>query len=102
MYLKKDLEKDIKNKIKNNQIVEAIDLLENEIKLEYISRIRKFNNKVSYIDLIDLKDNVERYLQVEERKIFKKFFAILNCETNELYQLERLTEIYKKLMEGEK
>ncbi len=102
MYLKKDLEKDIKNKIKNNQIVEAIDLLENEIKLEYISRIRKFNNKVSYIDLIDLKDNVERYLQVEERKIFKKFFVILNCETNELYQLERLTEIYKKLMEGEK
>lgn len=100
MYLKNDLENELKDKIKKNQIKEAIELVEKQIKLDYIKKINKYN-KVQYIDIITLKENVEKYLSKKDQVVFKKFFMILNTEINELYQLERLVEIYKILKRGE-
>lgn len=100
MYLKNDLENELKDKIKKNQIKEAIELVEKQIKLDYIKKINKYN-KVQYIDIITLKENVEKYLSKKDQVVFEKFFMILNTEINELYQLERLVEIYKILKRGE-
>ena len=100
MYLKNDLENELKDKIKKNQIKEAIELVEKQIKLDYIKKINKYN-KVQYIDIITLKENVEKYLSKKDQVVFKKFFMILNTEINELYQLERLVEIYEILKRGE-
>lgn len=100
MYLKNDLENELKDKIKKNQIKEAIELVEKQIKLDYTKKINKYN-KVQYIDIITLKENVEKYLSKKDQVVFKKFFMILNTEINELYQLERLVEIYEILKRGE-
>lgn len=100
MYLKNDLENELKDKIKKNQIKEAIELVEKQIKLDYIKKINKYN-KVQYIDIITLKENVEKYLSKKDQVVFEKFFMILNTEINELYQLERLVEIYEILKRGE-
>ena len=100
MYLKNDLENELKDKIQKNQIKEAIELVEKQIKLDYIKKINKYN-KVQYIDIITLKENVEKYLSKKDQVVFKKFFMILNTEINELYQLERLVEIYEILKRRE-
>ena len=100
MYLKNDLENELKDKIQKNQIKEAIELVEKQIKLDYIKKINKYN-KVQYVDIITLKENVEKYLSKKDQVVFEKFFMILNTEINELYQLERLVEIYEILKRRE-
>lgn len=102
MYSKVELEKTIKNKIKNNQINDAINILDKEIKQYFISRLQENDSSIRYIDIIQLKDLVEKYLSKREQTIFKKFFMVLNVETNQLYRLERLVEIYNILKRGGK
>lgn len=102
MYSKKELEILIKNKINNNQISEAINVLENEIKQEFVARLKTINPQTQYIDHVWLKNDVEKYLSKREKLIFKKFFVLLNIDTHELYQLEKLKDIYNILKkEGE-
>lgn len=102
MYSKKELEIIIKNKINNNQISDAVNVLENEIKQEFVARLKKISPQIQYIDLIWLKNDVEKHLSKKEKLIFKKFFVLLNIDTNELYQLEKLIDIYNILKkEGE-
>lgn len=101
MYSKKDLEIELKNRMNNNEISEAVNLIEKEIKNLYISKIQMFNKNAKYIDIATLKKDVEQYLSQKEKTVFKKFFIIINTETNELYQLDRMIDIYNVLKEGE-
>ncbi len=102
MNSKNELEKVIKNKVKSNQINDAINILENEIKQEFIDRLKEFDSDIKYVDIIQLKDLVEKNLSKTEQVVFKKFFLVLNTETNQLYRLERLVDIYNVLKRGGK
>lgn len=101
MNSKAELENIIKNKIKNNQINDAINILDNEIKGEFIIRLKQFHSNIKYIDILQLKGLVEKYLTKKEQIIFKKYYLVLNIETNPLFRLERLVAVYNILKGGE-
>jgi hypothetical protein len=101
MYSKNELENVIRNKVDNNKIYDAINILDDEIKEEFIRKLRQSKNDIQYIDIIQLKNAIDKYLPKTYQVIFKKFFLISNIDTNNLYRLERLIEIYNILKNKE-
>lgn len=97
MSNKKSLEEILKEKIENNEIFDTIKVLKNEIRKIFINKITEKNKNFIYTDIMQLANNIEKFLTNEEINIFKKYFIILHEQNYELYEIDCLVDIYNKL-----
>lgn len=86
-------------KIKTKQYSEVIQILQKEIKNIFIQKVKNKNENYKYIDMINLFENVEKYLSNTEIYMFKNFYILYEEENDELYEIDYLIEIYKSIRE---
>lgn len=97
MYSKNELEKIIKKKIEENQLIEASEIVKLEIKQIFVSKIKKYENDYKYTDIINLGVKIKKYLPLKFFSIYKKYCVLMNEDEHPLYELQRLIELYNQL-----
>ncbi len=94
---KNQLEGLLKSKVNTGNYGEAIDLLCEQIEDVFTQKIKKRNEKYIFKGLINLADNVDKYLTGEDLKLFKVYYITVNEEEYPLYKIDVLTGIFNQL-----
>ncbi len=99
MYSKNELNKIIKQKVKDNEFEEASEILKSEIKQIFVDKIKKCKKNYKYTDITNLGVSIEKYLPLKFLSVYKKFYILINEENHPLYEVQRLIELYNKIGE---
>ena len=75
----------------------CIYMLHEEIKQVLISYIKEFDKNYVYTTLPELKDKCLEYLDDTQNLLVLEYYNLSFNQCNELIELNRLLEIYKKL-----
>ena len=83
--------------LKENQYKEYNNVLKKEITIFFVKLIQKKNKNYLYGTFVELAEDVERYLEDKEVRLFNKYYGTLKLDIEEKELSERLLEIYKQL-----
>lgn len=84
--------------LKENQYKEYNNVLKKEITIFFVKLIQKKNKNYLYGTFIELAEDVERYLEDKEVRLFNKYYGTLKLDIEDKELSERLLEIYDKLV----
>lgn len=84
--------------LKENQYKEYNNVLKKEITIFFVKLIQKKNKNYLYGTFVELAEDVERYLEDKEVRLFNKYYETLKLDIEDKELSERLLEIYDKLV----
>lgn len=84
--------------LKENQYKEYNNVLKKEITIFFVKLIQKKNKNYLYGTFVELAEDVERYLEDKEVRLFNKYYGTLKLDIDDKELSERLLEIYDKLV----
>ncbi len=84
--------------LKENQYKEYNNVLKKEITIFFVKLIQKKNKNYLYGTFVELAEDVERYLEDKEVRLFNKYYGTLKLDIEDKELSERLLEIYDKLV----
>ena len=84
--------------LKENQYKEYNNVLKKEITIFFVKLIQKKNKNYLYGTFAELAEDVERYLEDKEVRLFNKYYGTLKLDIEDKELSERLLEIYDKLV----
>lgn len=84
--------------LKENQYKEYNNVLKKEITIFFVKLIQKKNKNYLYGTFVELAEDVERYLEDKEVRLFNKYSGTLKLDIDDKELSERLLEIYDKLV----
>ena len=85
--------------VENKKYDKCYNILYNEIKNQFISKVSLKNSNYNYTLLLNLMDNVKKYLSPYEIYLFKEFYNTINFDYTPQIQVALLLDIYNKLNE---
>ena len=84
--------------LKENQYKEYNNVLKKEIIIFFVKLIQKKNKNYLYGTFVELAEDVERYLEDKDVRLFNKYYGTLKLDIEDKELSERLLEIYDKLV----
>lgn len=84
--------------LKENQYKEYNNVLKKEVTIFFVKLIQKKNKNYLYGTFVELAEDVERYLEDKEVRLFNKYYGTLKLDIEDKELSERLLEIYDKLV----
>ena len=84
--------------LKENQYKEYNNVLKKEITIFFVKLIQKKNKNYLYGTFVELAEDVEKYLEDKEVRLFNKYYGTLKLDIEDKELSERLLEIYDKLV----
>ena len=81
-----------------DQYKEYNNVLKKEITIFFVKLIQKKNTNYLYGTFAELAEDVERYLEDKEVRLFNKYYGTLKLDIEDKELSERLLEIYDKLV----
>ena len=78
--------------LKENQYKEYNNVLKKEITIFFVKLIQKKNKNYLYGTFVELAEDVERYLEDKEVRLFNKYYGTLKLDIEDKELSERLLE----------